>query len=179
MGGDAFDKSLGITRLTNEEFIQETAQISELIAHVCVRAEVYIPMPEKESHGDIDYLVILKPNYSLIDLAEAISSKDHIIAKQTINCIYNKHQVDFKSVGDDEEFEMTKFYKAYSGLGYILGYFTYKHNVKFSEYGLYVFQREVVGNVKLEYLLTNNVEKICEVYGVSYEDYRAGFKSKN
>lgn len=44
---------------------------------------------------------------------------------------------------------MTKFYKAYSGIGYILGYFTYKYSVKLSEYGLHVYKRDVIGNTKL------------------------------
>lgn len=61
-------------------------------------------MPEKETHGDIDFLVILKENCTLSMLSYAINSNESIISRGTINCIYNKHQVDFKNVATDEEF---------------------------------------------------------------------------
>ncbi len=38
------------------------------VASLCVRIEPYIPLPEKEFHGDIDFLAILHHNASIKDI---------------------------------------------------------------------------------------------------------------
>ena len=81
-------------------------------------------------------------------------------------------------VRSEREFETVIFYKAFSGLGFVLGFMTYDLKVKLSDYGLFAVRRNVVNNEKLEVLLTDDVEKICEVYGISFEKYQKGFETR-
>lgn len=40
----------------------------EILKPFYIRAEPYVAMPEKTIHGDIDFLMILKPEYKAKDL---------------------------------------------------------------------------------------------------------------
>lgn len=55
-------------------------------------------MPEKQVHGDIDFLIMLKPNYSLRDIQALLQiDNDHFILNNnaTANSVYRHKQVDF------------------------------------------------------------------------------------
>lgn len=55
----------------------------------------------------------------------------------TTNSVYKNKQVDFCFKANDEEFEMAKFYKSYSGMGAHLGLFLPSKEVKLSDSGLF------------------------------------------
>jgi hypothetical protein len=65
---------------------------------MCLRIEPYIPLPEKEVHGDIDFLVLFKEGYELKDVLEMlkIPKEEYILNNNlTANAVYKKKQVDF------------------------------------------------------------------------------------
>ena len=62
MGGKAFDD---LEPLTSEEYAEIVNEITVLIDPICNHLEPYIPLPEKTVHGDIDFLLVLKPGYTL------------------------------------------------------------------------------------------------------------------
>lgn len=63
---------------------------------MCERIEPYIPLPEKDLHGDIDFLVILKPNYTPKDVIATLKlEKYRLNNNETINSVYKNKQVDF------------------------------------------------------------------------------------
>jgi hypothetical protein len=56
----------------------------------------YIPLPEKQIHGDIDFLIQLKQQFSPINLLQHIKVEKYILNNnQTINSVYKNKQVDY------------------------------------------------------------------------------------
>lgn len=53
-------------------------------------------MPEKVEHGDIDFLMILKKEFSPKDVMARLKSQKFVINNNnTINSVYKNKQVDF------------------------------------------------------------------------------------
>jgi hypothetical protein len=55
-------------------------------------------------HGDIDFLLILRPHFTLKDIQERLEiPKDQFLKNnnETANSVYMKKQVDFNSVKDE------------------------------------------------------------------------------
>jgi hypothetical protein len=69
MGGNAFEDT---EPLTPSEYTEITAEIAAIIAPICLKLEPYIPLPEKEVHGDIDFLLILQPGRTLNDIQQLL-----------------------------------------------------------------------------------------------------------
>lgn len=91
-----------------------------MVSPVCLRVEPYIPLPQKQVHGDIDFLIVFKPGFNLLNIIELLNLKkeEYILNNNlTANTVYRRKQVDFNAVTDDHEFELTKFYKSYGGIG--------------------------------------------------------------
>lgn len=65
MGGDCFE---GVEKLTNEEYEALVPEILAALEDLYVRGEPYIPLPEKTVHGDMDFLMILKPGVKPKDI---------------------------------------------------------------------------------------------------------------
>ena len=100
MGGDSFE---GTEKLTNQEYQEITKQLLDRLGEYCKRIEPYIPLPEKQVHGDIDLLVILKENYlPKIIIEELKMEKYKINNNDTINSVYRNKQVDFFFVKNDK-----------------------------------------------------------------------------
>lgn len=98
MGGNAFEET---QHLTPEEYQTIVCEIMSKVASLCVRIEPYIPLPEKEFHGDIDFLAILHHNASIkdIQIILGIEKQKFIINNnQTANSVYRNKQVDFNIV---------------------------------------------------------------------------------
>ena len=60
--------------------------------------EPYIPLPEKTVHGDIDFLLVLKPGYTLESVRDLLGIKKELFKinnNLTANSAYNKKQIDF------------------------------------------------------------------------------------
>ena len=95
MGGNAFED---LEKLTPEEYNKITKELIDLISPMCLMIEPYIPLPEKEVHGDIDFLILFKEGFklqSIIDLLK-LSKEEYILNKNlTANIVYKKKQVDF------------------------------------------------------------------------------------
>ncbi len=76
-----------------------TEEVIKLVEHLCLKIEPYIPLPEKESHGDIDFLIIMKEGRTHEDLVNALKPETFSINKNdTSNTIYKKKQIDFCTV---------------------------------------------------------------------------------
>ena len=73
MGGDAL--TIPAKRLTNEEFKEVVQEVLERVAKLCQRIQVYPPMPEKVSHGDVDFLVILDNDRSTQEIVKLLECK--------------------------------------------------------------------------------------------------------
>ncbi len=54
----------------------------------------------------------------------------------TINSVYKNKQVDYYFVKTDKEFELTAFYKSYSGVGAYLGIFLPSKEIKVTTEGI-------------------------------------------
>ena len=101
--------------------------------------EPYIPLPEKQVHGDIDFLIIFKQGHSLQDiiLLMKLTKEEYIINHNlTANTVYHKKQIDFNIILNNAEFERSKFYKSYSGIGAFLGLLLPSKQVKINENGI-------------------------------------------
>lgn len=77
---------------------------------------------------------------------------------------------------DEAEFEMERFYKAYSGMGAYFGSFLPSKEIKLSDKGL--FALGYWKHIKYEFLITNSVAEILQFYGASYEKFSQGFKTR-
>ncbi|CAM6000517.1 unnamed protein product [Sphagnum balticum] len=177
MGGDAL--TIPTKRLTNEEFQAVVREVLERVNKLCRRIQVYPPMPEKMSHGDVDFLVILDKARTLGEIVVLLESKEHVEDKhaKTINCEYRGYQVDFKLTESDEEFEMVIFYKSFSGVGSFFGYLTHSETVSLSEKGLFAI-RYITPTVKHKRLITNKPSEVLEFYGVDSKRFSFGFERK-
>lgn len=177
MGGDAL--TVPAKRLTNEEFEQVVREVLERVEKLCQRIQVYPPLPEKTSHGDVDFLVILRKEATEDSVVGLLECKEHVKDShgKTLNCEYKGYQVDFKFVDTDVDFEMAIFYKSYSGVGSYLGYLTHSETVSLSEKGLYAI-RYITPTIKHKYLVTNVPSEILHFYGVDPKRFNNGFERK-
>lgn len=127
-------------------------------------------------HGDIDFLIILKPGFGPNDIVSTLQMERFLINNNdTINAVYCNKQVDFCIVSE-EEFEIVRFYKSYGGIGSFLGMFLPSKEIKLTNKGLFAVAYEA--HIKFEYLLTKDVKEILEFYGMSYEVYSQGFTKR-
>ena len=104
MGGNAFED---LQKLTPEQYEKITKELLEIISPLCLKIEPYIPLPEKEFHGDIDFLILFKPGYKLENILELLklTKEEYIINNNlTANTVYRKKQIDFNITLDEAEF---------------------------------------------------------------------------
>ena len=69
MGGNAFEDT---EKLSPSEYTAITTELLALLSPICLKLEPYIPLPEKEVHGDVDFLLILKPQYTIHSIIELL-----------------------------------------------------------------------------------------------------------
>lgn len=177
MGGDAL--TIPAKRLTNEEFKEVVREVLERVAKLCRRIQVYPPMPEKVSHGDVDFLIILEEGRQAKEIVSLLECKEHVEDKhgKTMNCEFKGYQVDFKMTESDEDFEMAIFYKSFSGVGSFFGYLTHSETVSLSEKGLFAI-RFITPTIKHKHLVTNKPNEVLEFYGVDPKKFALGFERR-
>ena len=130
--------------------------------------EPYIPLPEKEVHGDVDFLILFKEGFKLQDVIDLLqlSKEEYILNNNlTANIVYKKKQIDFNITASVEELERCRFYKSYGGIGAFLGLLLPSKLVKFNEEGLQCMAYH--DHLKMEFTVCNHVPSIITFYGLS------------
>lgn len=131
-------------------------------------------------HGDIDFLIMLRPSHSLRDIQALLSiDNDHfnINNNSTANSVYRHKQVDFNVADNEHEFQLCRFYKSYGGIGAFLGLFLPSRFVKLNETGLVCCAYHE--HLKMEFLVCSDIEQILVFYGLDPAVYFKGFSTRN
>ena len=177
MGGNAFEDT---EPLTGEEYEVIVKEIHDIICGICVRIEPYIPLPEKQVHGDIDFLLILKPNCTLRHVQQLLqidNDRFTLNNNATANSVYRHKQVDFNVADNEHDFQLCRFYKSYGGIGAFLGLFLPSRFVKLNDSGLVCCAYHE--HIKMEFLVCSDIEQILVFYGLDPATYFKGFSTRS
>lgn len=124
-------------------------------------------------------MIVFKPGFNLTNIIELLKLKkeEYILNNNlTANTVYRRKQVDFNAVADDHEFELTKFYKSYGGIGAFLGLLLPSKLVKYSEEGIFCCWYQT--HHKLEFKVCDEVPQIMQFYGLDAHRYALGFTTR-
>lgn len=175
MGGNAQRQE---RRLTTPEWSEIGSALKKTLMHCGLfkRIEVLRPLPEKETHGDIDLIVMRAPHFNqkaVDETLETIGLTDRIddswlYRRDDVEC-----QVDIKFVDDDESFHLLRLMGDFGECGMIVG--SYAKNIGYvisSKSGL------MVPMLDQKYSITRDVDRILLYLGLDAKAWQNGFATK-
>jgi hypothetical protein len=179
MGGRALQKYGVFTERKNtDEFKQIGYELAQIVSSdfntIC---EVVTCYHTKETHGDLDLLVMVDHNSN-------INWKNYIEFTFKPNAIYcngGVYSFDYKNFQVDiipiinTKWETAKIYFSYDPLGNIMGKTYHKFGLSYGWQGLFYKFRNFKGSNSHDILLSNDARKIFEFGGYDYDRYLQGF----
>jgi hypothetical protein len=186
MGGNAIPNARRITTAELLEIVEKLMPILKKYYQFC-----YVPkfMGNKETHGDVDFMVTLPVVDNHRELLKAeLQSKHSVVNGTTGSYEYNGVQIDV-SLHSAEDFVTTCWYKNYGDVSMLIGVMTHHVGLVYGMDGLRLrlgFEDgKVVSGFKAsvhhfhEITLSKSPKAIFQFLGLSYEKYSQGFYDQN
>jgi hypothetical protein len=177
MGGKAL-KILGIEterKSTSEHLRIESTLIpiiSELFKTEVKGVKFY---RNKESHGDLDLLIL--NNGNLGDIYEKLKSFGPIHKNGNVYSFeYDKYQIDL-ILQTDENWVFCDSFFNYDPCGNLIGKISHKFGLKFGFSGLVYPFRAFSGRLTQNIIISKDTEKIFKFLGLDYDKYTEGFNT--
>ncbi len=185
MGGNAIPDARRITTAELLEIVAKLTPILEKLYQFC-----YVPkfMGNKETHGDVDFMVTLPIHDNHRErLKQELQSKHFVVNGTTGSYEYDGVQIDI-SLHAPEDFVTTCWYKNYGDVSMLIGVMTHHVGLSYGMDGLRLklgFENGKVvsghgANVKYynEIRLSKHPKAIFQFLGLSYEKYSQGFQNQ-
>lgn len=176
MGGNAL-KEFGVSRVTTEELHMAIDGLRKKVFNV-TKAVWAIPasIKNKETHGDLDVVVVDSYRESIRELLKDLDSKKNgpVDSVAWPFSPGKSLQVDFIYI-PKEEFEYAVNYFCFNDLGNLCGRFAHKMGLKHGHDGLKYIVRDGVQTVLGEIVLTRDFARALTFLGFDYERYLQGF----
>ena len=179
MGGEAL-KHTGTRRYENEEFqllaLEMIPKVREIFQ---TQAELVKSYRNKESHGDMDILVLKNDKFSFKEKMELIEKHfnptDIVKNSDCWSFDYQELQIDLIFT-PEENWETSQVFFAYNDLGNLMGKIFHKFGLKYGFDGVkYVLRSDDRDRVLKEFVLTKDMEKAFKFIGLSWEKFEEGF----
>ena len=177
MGGLALKKCF-TKRISKPEYDVISVDIMDKLLTIFDKVGIPLFFKDKESFGDIDYVVSTKQPLQF-DLRKWLlnnfDSKEIVQNTNVWSFEYKECQIDL-IIMPISEFESCVKYMSYNDLGNLIGRLAHKFGTKYGQQGLVYTYR---GNGKIigEYSLTTDLNKICDFLGLDKNVYNNGFNS--
>lgn len=183
MGGKAH-KDASVQRLSTSKWTSLSTHIKSLFArNDCIkRIEALRVDPEKSSHGDLDLITLIdaQDRETLNDICKQIRLTNKIDHSYLYDYLNEKHQVDLQVLTDSETFDLAYFCQSYGDLGIILSKCVRAMGMSLSSVtGLCHREKMPISGDYKSYTITKKPQKICEYLGLDFEQWRAGFTSRD
>lgn len=179
MGGNAL-KHTGVRRYQDAEFKELAKTLVPKVREVFqTQAELVKSYKNKESHGDMDILVLLNDKFSFKEKMELIETHfnptDIIKNSDCWSFDYQELQIDLIFT-PEENWETSQVFFAYNDLGNLMGKIFHKFSLKYGFDGVkYVLRTNDNSRVLKEFVLTKDMEKAFKFIGLSWEKFQEGF----
>ncbi|PRP76675.1 hypothetical protein PROFUN_14948 [Planoprotostelium fungivorum] len=167
MGGNAIQNSV---RLTPQRFKEIGAELLALLAPHFVRCAIPAPAPGKESHGDVDILVVRHPNCNFDPTT--IGSKEVNVNTYLTSFEYKGHQIDLITV-EEPFFDWQLFMLSFGYVGHLLGMVSKRLGISLSTDGVHV-RRDYPGFVT-DIRLSADPKLYCDFMGLDHQRWTLGF----
>lgn len=180
MGGNAL-KQTYTRRLHKSEFFELYDEVKEVLTSRFNIPENDIHLirayKNKETFGDMDILIVSEsvPNEFFKQLIKNLSLSDDewSVNSNVLSFAYNECQVDV-ILTPRNNYVASQNYFAYNDLGNLMGRLFKRLGIKYGHQGLQLVVRQddrIVATIPI----TTDMKDICELIGVSYETFEAGF----
>ena len=186
MGGDAFPNT---SRLSEEEY----KRICDLVKHIVNqekfneirlgipvevkdKASLCIEMGKGDPYGDVDIIIGVDTEKTKGEIIESLKHDLGVIDEIRTSSDYSmltkeRYQVDLKFCSVSN-FEFLLAFKGNNDFGALLGHLMTPFRLKWSDQGLMLKLKcegvSNIGTAKADFLLTNNIEKVCNFLGIPY-----------
>lgn len=185
MGGNAIPDARRITTAELQDIVTKLTPIIQRYYQFC-----YVPkfMGNKETHGDVDFMVSLPvvDNHREM-MKQELQSKHSAINGDTGSYEYDGVQIDI-SLHSPENFITTCWYKNYGDVSMLIGVMTHHVGLVYGMDGLRLRlgydDHQVVNGFKAnnhyfhEICLSKHPKAIFQFLGLSYEKYSQGFQTQ-
>jgi len=177
MGGLAL-KHLNVERKGAEDYFKLVEEVQTLCSIIAKRCAVVPAYSKKETFGDMDVLIVVKPDVK--DLREALHSLfEPRDIKHNANCYsldYSNFQIDVLTVADDT-FDCALTYFSFNDLGNLMGRVAHKQGLKYGHLGLSIPVRVKETHELGEVFLTKDPKAIFTYLGYNYDRFLQGFET--
>lgn len=180
MGGKAH-KNYNVNRISSDEREELLRYFQDTLQDVTSIVESPIPIPEKNTHGDLDLIVVLKENVEKDTLHKKLASIGLYDEQEGKSYLINLHdkivQVDLMFTSK-VKFPLVKFIASYGDLGMILGLYAKKSGFSLGPHaGLEIKMVSSVSGIAATYPITKCPVEICDFFGLSHSVWQNGFES--
>lgn len=176
MGGNAL-KTIKTVRKLDSEYIKISNEITKKLIELSIEHHVVKSYKSKQSHGDLDVIIVSNGAFNHIDFIKENYKPDEIHNNgNVISFNYYNFQIDFNFVNYNV-FESAKTYMDFDPLGNIMGKTYHKFGLSYGWNGLFYKFRNFSGANSKNLLISNDVRKIFEFGGYDYDRYLQGFET--
>lgn len=177
MGGNAL-KHIGVERKSASEYFEIAKEVSKLAEVFTDKKSIIPAYAEKESFGDLDILVVIKPSITHLKntLQEIFHPKDIIHNDKCWSLDYKNLQVDIIT-SSPELFEITLHYYSYNDLNNLIGRVAHNQGLKYGHQGLVFPVKFKDTYLNEEILLSIDPKEIYEFLGYDYSRFQKGFNN--
>jgi hypothetical protein len=179
MGGTAL-KHLGLTsrRVSSAEYVDIANIVIDKLKNLLQQIHIVEFFRNKESHGDIDILVVLNENLTndvfIEKVCDLFNTDKYYYNDKCLSFHYDSVQIDI-IICYKEYFNITKYFYSYNDLSTLMGRLckNISKHLKYGAKGLVVeFNYK---NNKSDFTVSTDIKKILEFLDLDYETYIKGF----
>jgi len=177
MGGRAL-KHVGVERKSAPEYFEIAKDVSKLAEAFAERKAVIPAYAEKESFGDLDILVVVKPSVANLKetLQKVFNPQDIVHNDKCWSLDYKNLQVDVIT-SSPELFDIALHYYSYNDLNNLVGRVAHKQGLKYGHQGLILPVKFKDTYLADEIELSTDPKAIYEFLGYDYERFQKGFNN--
>ncbi|EPQ54475.1 hypothetical protein GLOTRDRAFT_139061 [Gloeophyllum trabeum ATCC 11539] len=190
MGGKAFSQTLppeSFPRMSHATYDRLKSLYLHRLRDLYGVVEVPPEDPEKDDHGDLDYLVAFpRDGLTPADVKDALGAVEIIFREGNETSHYaiqadeDGHfvQIDVHACSGSDMLERILFYHSYGGIGMMLGRIAKSISMTLSISTLKISQSDPEECHPVSFKLSDNLDDILTFFGLSLDVWRAGFRTR-